>query len=108
RSAHVGRQPVPHSPKQRLVFHLKISLLDPVQTLFGEEYGTIRCTDNRLHYEPGRNAMPTVKKYRVTPLKFDAKLAQEVAKRRTGGESIAAIAKSLKLGAGKVAMCELI
>lgn len=52
--------------------------------------------------------MPTVKKFTITPLKFDAKLAEEVTKRRAGGESVAAIAKELKLGAGKVAMAELV
>lgn len=52
--------------------------------------------------------MPTVKKYRVTPLKFDTKLAQDVTRRRADGESITAIAKDLKLSNGKVAMAELV
>jgi hypothetical protein len=52
--------------------------------------------------------MATVKKFTVTPLKFDAKLAQEVTSRRAGGESISVIAKSLKLSAGKAAMAELV
>jgi hypothetical protein len=52
--------------------------------------------------------MPAVKNYRVTPLKFDAKLAEAVTKRRSGGESITVIAKTLKLGAGKAAMAELV
>jgi hypothetical protein len=49
-----------------------------------------------------------VKTYHITPLKFDAKLAVEVGQRRAGGESITAIAKALKLSAGKVAMAELV
>jgi predicted transcriptional regulator len=52
--------------------------------------------------------MPSVKQYRVTPLKFDAKLADEVTRRRENGESISTIAKALKLSAGKVAMAELV
>lgn len=52
--------------------------------------------------------MPAVKKFTITPLKFDAKLAQEVMRRRTDGESIAEVAKALKLGAGKTAFAELI
>src|ERR1700686_2775423 len=52
--------------------------------------------------------MPAVKKFTITPLKFDAKLTQEVTRRRTDGESIAAIAKALKVGAGKAAMAELV
>jgi predicted transcriptional regulator len=52
--------------------------------------------------------MPAVKKFTVTPLKFDAKLAQEVTSRREGGESISAIATALKMSTGKVAMAELV
>ncbi len=52
--------------------------------------------------------MPAVKKFTITPLKFDARLAQEVTSRRAGGESISVIAKSLKLSAGKTAMAELV
>jgi hypothetical protein len=52
--------------------------------------------------------MPAVKKFTITPLKFDAKLAEEVTSRRAGGESISAIAKALKLSAGKTAMAELV
>jgi hypothetical protein len=52
--------------------------------------------------------MAAVKKFTITPLKFDAKLAQEVTSRRAGGESISVIAKSLKLSAGKTAMAELV
>ncbi len=52
--------------------------------------------------------MPAVKKFKITPLKFDTKLAQDVTRRRTDGQSVAEIAKALKLGAGKVAMAELV
>lgn len=52
--------------------------------------------------------MPAVKKFTVTPLTFDAKLAEKVAARRAQGETVAAIAKDLNLGAGKVAMAELV
>jgi hypothetical protein len=52
--------------------------------------------------------MPAVKKFTITPLKFDAKLAETVTSRRAGGESISVIAKSLKLSAGKTAMAELV
>lgn len=52
--------------------------------------------------------MPTVKQYKVTPLKFDQNIVDLVTRRRTDGESISAIAKSLKLSAGKAAMAELI
>ncbi len=52
--------------------------------------------------------MPTVKKFTITPLKFDTKLAETVLSRRGEGESITTIAKALKLGAGKVAMAELV
>jgi hypothetical protein len=41
-------------------------------------------------------------------VKFDAKLAEAITKRRTEGESISAIAKSLKLSTGKTAMAELV
>jgi hypothetical protein len=37
--------------------------------------------------------MPTVKKFTITPLKFDAKLAEDVTRRRGEGESITTIAK---------------
>jgi hypothetical protein len=52
--------------------------------------------------------MPSVKKYKVTPLKFDQNLADEVTRRRTDGQSVAAIAKALKLSPGKTAMAELV
>jgi hypothetical protein len=52
--------------------------------------------------------MPAVKKFTITPLKFDAGLVKEVTKRRTGGESITAIATALKLSNGKVAMALLV
>ena len=52
--------------------------------------------------------MPTVKKFTVTPLTFDQQLAEQVTRRRTNGESISAIAKSLKLSTGKAAMAELV
>ena len=52
--------------------------------------------------------MATVKKFTVTPLKFDAKLVEQVTRRRTDGDSISTIAKALKLSAGKVAMAELV
>jgi hypothetical protein len=52
--------------------------------------------------------MPAVKKFTVTPLKFDSKLAEEITKRRADGESIAAIATELKMSNGKVAMAELV
>ena len=52
--------------------------------------------------------MSAVKEFTVTPLKFDAKLADEVTSRRENGESIGTIAKALKLSAGKVAMAELV
>lgn len=52
--------------------------------------------------------MPTVKKFTITPLKFDAKLAEEVTRRRADGESITAIAKALKLSGGKTAMALLV
>lgn len=52
--------------------------------------------------------MATVKKFTVTPLKFDAKLVEQVTRRRTDGESVSTIAKALKTSAGKVAMAELV
>lgn len=52
--------------------------------------------------------MPTVKKFTITPLTFDQQLAEQVTRRRTDGESISAIAKSLKLSTGKAAMAELV
>ncbi|MBS0550725.1 MAG: hypothetical protein JSR24_23460, partial [Proteobacteria bacterium] len=41
-------------------------------------------------------------------LKFDDKLVKAVMARRKKGEAVAAIAKDLKVGAGKAAMAELI
>jgi hypothetical protein len=52
--------------------------------------------------------MATVKKFTVTPLQFDAKLVEQVTRRRTDGDSISTIAKALKLSTGKVAMAELV
>jgi hypothetical protein len=52
--------------------------------------------------------MPTVKKYTITPLKFDENLATTVRLRREGGESISTIAKDLKMSPGKTAMAELV
>ncbi len=52
--------------------------------------------------------MPAVKEYTITPLKFSLTLAEEVTRRRTDGESIAAIAKALKMSNGKTAMAELV
>lgn len=52
--------------------------------------------------------MAAVKKFTVTPLKFDAKLVEQVTRRRTNGDSISTIAKALKLSAGKTAMAELV
>jgi hypothetical protein len=52
--------------------------------------------------------MPTVKKFTITPLKFDDKLVKEVTKRRAGGESVSAIAKALNTSPGRVAMAELV
>jgi hypothetical protein len=52
--------------------------------------------------------MATVKQYKVTALKFDAKLVEQVLKRRADGESISAIAKVLKVSTGKAAMAELV
>lgn len=52
--------------------------------------------------------MPAVKKFTVTPLKFDGKLVEDVMRRRGDGDSISTIAKALKLSNGKVAMAELV
>jgi hypothetical protein len=52
--------------------------------------------------------MPSIKKYRVTPLTFDAKLVEQVTRRRTEGDSLSTIAKALKITNGKAAMAELI
>jgi hypothetical protein len=52
--------------------------------------------------------MPAVKKYTITPLKFDENLATTVRLRREGGESLSAIAKDLKMSPGKIAMAELV
>lgn len=49
-----------------------------------------------------------VKDYKVRPLNFDDKLVKAVMARRKKGEPIAAVAKALKVGAGKAAMAELI
>jgi hypothetical protein len=47
-------------------------------------------------------------KYKVTPLKFDTKLVEQVIRRRADGESLGTIAKALKTTPGKVAMAELV
>jgi hypothetical protein len=52
--------------------------------------------------------MPSVKTYKVTPLKVDDKLIAKVMSRREKGESAKAIAAALKLGLGKVLMAEII
>ena len=52
--------------------------------------------------------MAKVAEYKINPLNFDAELAQKVTTRRAAGESLAAIAKDLKLGLGKTAMAELV
>lgn len=52
--------------------------------------------------------MSKVKDYKVRPLKFDEALVKKVMARREKGESVAVIAKALKVGAGKVGMAELI
>ncbi len=52
--------------------------------------------------------MPAVKKFTITPLKFDQNLVEQVTHRRADGENIATIATALKMGAGKVAFAELI
>lgn len=49
-----------------------------------------------------------VKDYKVRPLTFDDALVKKVKARRAKGESVAAIAKALKVGTGKVGMAELI
>ena len=49
-----------------------------------------------------------VKDYKVRPLTFDPELVKAVTKRRKADESVAVIAKALKVGAGKAAMAELI
>jgi hypothetical protein len=49
-----------------------------------------------------------VKTYHHTSLKFDPHISAEVGQRRAGGESISAIAKALKMSAGRVAMAELL
>jgi len=46
--------------------------------------------------------------YKVTPLKFDAKLVKEVTKRRAADENLATIAKALKTTSGRVAMAEMV
>lgn len=48
-----------------------------------------------------------IPEYKVRPLEFDAALVKKVMARREKGESIGAIAKALKVGAGKAAMAEL-
>jgi len=52
--------------------------------------------------------MPAVKKFTITPLKFDQNVADLVTRRCTEGESISTIAKSLKLSTGKTAMALLV
>jgi hypothetical protein len=52
--------------------------------------------------------MAAVKKFTVTPLKFDTKLVEQVTRRRENGESISTIAKALKVTPGKAAMAELV
>lgn len=47
-------------------------------------------------------------KYKLTPLKFDTKLVEQVIRRRADGESLGTIAKALKTTPGKVAMAELV
>jgi hypothetical protein len=49
-----------------------------------------------------------MKDYTIRPLTFDDKLVKAVMARRKKGEPVAKIAKALKVGAGKVAMAELI
>jgi len=49
-----------------------------------------------------------VRDYKVGPLIFDDTLVKAVMARRKKGESIAKVAKALKVGAGKAAMAELI
>jgi hypothetical protein len=52
--------------------------------------------------------MAAVKKFTVTPLTFDAKLAEQVTRRATEGEAVSTIAKALKVSAGKAAMALLV
>jgi hypothetical protein len=79
------------------------------ETAQGEESSySSKVADNRLQSTNREIIMATVKKFTVTPLKFDAKLVEQVTRRRTNGESISTIAKALKLTAGKVAMAELV
>jgi hypothetical protein len=52
--------------------------------------------------------MPAVKTYKVKPLSFDQRLVDQVARRRTDGESLAVIAKALNVSAGKAAMAQLV
>jgi hypothetical protein len=47
-------------------------------------------------------------KYKVTPIKFDAKLVEQVIRRRADGESLGTIAKALNTTPGKIAMAELV
>jgi hypothetical protein len=49
-----------------------------------------------------------VAEYTIRPLVFDGKLVKTVMARRKKGESLAAIAKALKVGHGKAAMAELV
>jgi hypothetical protein len=49
-----------------------------------------------------------VKDYKVTPLKFDDKLVKQVMDRIAKDEPVAAIAKDLKIGAGKAAMAVMV
>jgi hypothetical protein len=49
-----------------------------------------------------------MKDYEVRPLKFDDALVKKVMTRRGKGESVASIARVLKVGAGRVGMAELI
>lgn len=49
-----------------------------------------------------------IAEYKVRPLSFDAALAKKVTTRRKKGDPLAAIAKDLKVGAGKAAMAELV
>jgi hypothetical protein len=49
-----------------------------------------------------------VDEFKVRPLSFPEALVSKVAKRREAGESVADVAKALKVGAGKAAMAELI
>lgn len=50
--------------------------------------------------------MPSVKKFTITPLSFDAKLIE--AMRARNGESVSAMAKKLKVTTGKAAMADLL